>query len=345
MENTSWPSNVSNFTSAVNEVPKSPVVKYSIGSLYILVGVLGLCLVSTVLLGMWRGDKSGVGGTASTLSASTCWLVTCWSTGVGIVLDNTIKFHKLAEKAANTVPTSSGLVSQSVVPAPHRIDPFSRPEEWQAIGRDRLAEDHMFGYHVWLGHLVYVSLYWLPDNPSFPCPEYFTWCYADTYLLGHVTEMYNYCGDIVVGLLLILINLGSILQSQIQISAVTENEVSRRRERNLFVQCLFSSFCYLLCCGVFVYVNSTLLPVMFYPVLHLVWVSMHMDSSVIYLLVNKELRKKVASFWKKETTTTTVVATPAPSLTNKRKTTQETAGMPPMELKNLGQVTRHALSM
>lgn len=77
----------------------------------------------------------------------------------------------------------------------------------------------------------------------------------------------------------------------------------KRREQKMFIQSLGSSAYFLIGSIIFVAVqskNDSLPPVAHFTV-HMVWVSMHIDSSMVYLAINSELRESL--FNRKETTT------------------------------------------
>lgn len=110
---------------------------------------------------------------------------------------------------------------------------------------------------------------------------------------------YNFYSDIVVGMLLVLINVGSLVIFQQQktkigdVVALNDNGQFKKLEQKLFFQCLVSSIYYLATSVFYVYIKFNPFPPEYNVINHMIWVSVHIDSSVVYLLVNKELRRKI----------------------------------------------------
>lgn len=63
----------------------------------------------------------------------------------------------------------------------------------------------------------------------------------------------------------------------------------------MFVQCLGSSAYFFVGCSIFVYIQikDVALPPVAHVVVHMIWLSLHLDTSLVYLLVNRELRRYI----------------------------------------------------
>lgn len=158
---------------------------------------------------------------------------------------------------------------------------------------------------IWSVHVCSIILCWSMSNPFLPCTDYFTWCFNTELIFGQIMKTYNFFGDVIVGILLFMINVSSLVVYKKKVNHVqvhvNNSDSAKRREKKLFIQCLASSAYYLFACCVFIYVSINFLTVhmTIHPLTHVIWISLHMDSSVIYLIVNKGIKEHSTQTWKK----------------------------------------------
>lgn len=124
-------------------------------------------------------------------------------------------------------------------------------------------------------------------------PHLFTWRYVHSEL-GRVALKVNLTWNILCVFMLVIFNGRSlywvhVTRKQIQNIAATAN---RNREIKLFIQCAITAFSYITCTILFFGLAfvGTSENVSQSIATHLVWLSIHLQSPMVYLAVNKKLR-------------------------------------------------------
>jgi len=165
---------------------------------------------------------------------------------------------------------------------------------------------HLICFAIWTLNLMLTVVYLFNSTPVYILDlEVYTWRYNLDTLYGHFMLVYNMVHIVTVSLLLTLFNLLTVCFLYKKRHTVESNSSSQTNQFNqtkkvekiLYVQCLFTSSYFVFGVVVFICVTFVEMPLICNVIFYIMWLSQLGETSFVYLLVNKPLRKSCFVCW------------------------------------------------